>query len=112
MMIEFTPTTASPTPPPLSEAVGPTPLTPASAVAAAAQLAPRLLARAAATDQLGGFPTQEMTWLREAGLLTAALPPPWAARAWASPPRRWPCCKRSTTSGGATWRWVASGKAT
>lgn len=48
--------------------------TPASVVAAAAQLAPRLLAQAAATDEVGGFPTQEMTWLRAAGLLTAALP--------------------------------------
>jgi len=51
------------------------PPTPASVVAAAAQLAPRLLAQAAATDTIGGFPAQEMTWLREAGLLTAALPP-------------------------------------
>jgi alkylation response protein AidB-like acyl-CoA dehydrogenase len=49
-------------------------LTPAAVVAAAAQLAPRLLAQAAATDTIGGFPTQEMGWLREAGLLTAALP--------------------------------------
>jgi alkylation response protein AidB-like acyl-CoA dehydrogenase len=48
--------------------------TPASMVAAAAQLAPRLLAQAAATDEVGGFPTQEMAWLRTAGLLTAALP--------------------------------------
>jgi len=48
--------------------------TPASMVAAAAQLTPRLLAQAAATDEVGGFPTQEMTWLRTAGLLTAALP--------------------------------------
>jgi alkylation response protein AidB-like acyl-CoA dehydrogenase len=48
--------------------------TPTSIVLAAAQLAPRLLAQAAATDTIGGFPTQEMGWLREAGLLTAALP--------------------------------------
>jgi alkylation response protein AidB-like acyl-CoA dehydrogenase len=48
--------------------------TPASVVAAAAQLAPRLLAQAAATDEVGGFPTQEIGWLRAAGLLTAALP--------------------------------------
>ena len=48
--------------------------TPASVVAAAAQLAPRLLAQAAATDEVGGFPTQEMDWLRKAGLLTAVLP--------------------------------------
>ena len=48
--------------------------TPASAVAAAARLASRLLAQAALTDEVGGFPTQEMQWLREAGLLTAALP--------------------------------------
>ncbi|AMR28676.1 acyl-CoA dehydrogenase [Hymenobacter psoromatis] len=57
------------------EAPEPTVLTPASVVAAAAQLAPRLLAQAAATDTIGGFPAQEMNWLREAGLLTAALPP-------------------------------------
>ncbi|MGI4865252.1 MAG: acyl-CoA dehydrogenase family protein [Janthinobacterium lividum] len=48
---------------------------PAAAVAAAAHLAPRLLAQAAHTDEVGGFPTQEFGWLREAGLLTAALPP-------------------------------------
>ena len=48
---------------------------PAAAVAAAAQLAPRLLAQAAQTDEIGGFPTQEFAWLRAAGLLTAALPP-------------------------------------
>ncbi|QKG57555.1 acyl-CoA/acyl-ACP dehydrogenase [Hymenobacter sp. BRD128] len=48
--------------------------TPAGVVTAAAQLAPRLLAQAAATDTVGGFPTQEMSWLREAGLLSAALP--------------------------------------
>lgn len=47
---------------------------PAAAVAAAAGLAPRLLAQAACTDEVGGFPTQEFGWLREAGLLTAALP--------------------------------------
>ena len=50
------------------------PATPASCVAAAAQLAPRLLAQAAATDEVGGFPAQEMRWLHEAGLLMAALP--------------------------------------
>jgi alkylation response protein AidB-like acyl-CoA dehydrogenase len=49
------------------------PATPATCVAAA-QLAPRLLAQAAATDEVGGFPTQEMRWLHEAGLLTAVLP--------------------------------------
>jgi alkylation response protein AidB-like acyl-CoA dehydrogenase len=48
--------------------------TPAGVVAAAAQLAPRLLAQAASTDKVGGFPSQEMGWLRQAGLLTAALP--------------------------------------
>jgi len=48
--------------------------TPAAAVAAAAQLAARLLAQAAATDTVGGFPTLEMQWLREAGLLAAPLP--------------------------------------
>ncbi|MGI4733751.1 MAG: acyl-CoA dehydrogenase family protein [Janthinobacterium lividum] len=47
---------------------------PAAAVAAAAKLAPRLLAQATHTDEVGGFPDQEFTWLREAGLLTAALP--------------------------------------
>ncbi|MGI4762848.1 MAG: acyl-CoA dehydrogenase family protein [Janthinobacterium lividum] len=50
------------------------PATPASCVAAAAQLAPRLLAQAAATDEVGGFPAQEMRWLHEAGLLAAVLP--------------------------------------
>ena len=73
-MTEFTPTTALPAASPLPDAPAPTPATPATAVAAAAQLAPRLLAQAAATDTIGGFPAQEMTWLREAGLLTAALP--------------------------------------
>lgn len=48
--------------------------TPAAAVAAAAQLASRLLAQAAATDTVGGFPTLEMQWLRDAGLLAAPLP--------------------------------------
>ena len=75
LMTEFTPVAALPASPPLPEAPAPTPPTPASAVAAAAQLAPRLLAQAAATDAVGGFPTLEMNWLREAGLLTAALPP-------------------------------------
>ncbi|TDN37430.1 acyl-CoA dehydrogenase [Hymenobacter sp. UV11] len=74
-MTEFTPATAPPIPPPLPDAAAPTPATPASVVVAAAQLAPRLLAQAAATDTIGGFPAQEMTWLREAGLLTAALSP-------------------------------------
>lgn len=71
-MTDFTPADqpiAAPT-----EAPAPASPTPASAVAAAAQLAPRLLAQAAATDEVGGFPTQEMAWLRAAGLLTAALP--------------------------------------
>ncbi len=73
-MTEFAPAAALsfPLPP---DAPAPTPPTPASAVVAAAQLVPRLLAQAAATDTIGGFPGQEMTWLREAGLLTAALPP-------------------------------------
>lgn len=48
--------------------------TPAQAEAAAARLAPRLFAQAAATDVVGGFPTQEFGWLRAAGLLTAGLP--------------------------------------
>ena len=51
------------------------PPTPAAVVAAAAQLAPRLLAQAASTDEIGGFPTQELTWLHQAGLLAAPLPP-------------------------------------
>ena len=59
-----------------SEVIQPKALaTPAAAVAAAARLAPRLLAQAAQTDEVGGFPTQEFAWLRAAGLLTAALPP-------------------------------------
>jgi alkylation response protein AidB-like acyl-CoA dehydrogenase len=41
---------------------------------AAATLVPRLLAQAPASDFEGGFPTQEFTWLQEAGLLTAPLP--------------------------------------
>jgi len=41
--------------------------------AAAAELAGRLAAQAAATDQEGGFPTEEFQWLRAAGLLTAPL---------------------------------------
>jgi alkylation response protein AidB-like acyl-CoA dehydrogenase len=49
-------------------------LTPADALAAAIRLAPRLLAQAPLTDEVGGFPTQEIQWLREAGLLAAALP--------------------------------------
>ncbi|NML66193.1 acyl-CoA dehydrogenase [Hymenobacter sp. RP-2-7] len=50
------------------------PATPAAAAAAAAQLAARLLGQAAVTDVAGGFPTLEMQWLREAGLLAAPLP--------------------------------------
>ncbi|SNC68575.1 Acyl-CoA dehydrogenase [Hymenobacter gelipurpurascens] len=41
---------------------------------AAAALAPRLFAQAPHSDQEGGFPTEEFGWLRETGLLTAALP--------------------------------------
>ncbi|MBF9223202.1 acyl-CoA dehydrogenase family protein [Hymenobacter ruricola] len=48
--------------------------TPAQAEAAASTLAPRLFARAATTDEVGAFPTQEFAWLQAAGLLTAALP--------------------------------------
>ncbi len=56
-------------------ATSPSPLaSTTAAVTAAAQLAPRLLALASQTDVVGGFPTQEFTWLRAAGLLTAALP--------------------------------------
>jgi alkylation response protein AidB-like acyl-CoA dehydrogenase len=47
---------------------------PATAEAAAAALAPRLFAHASSTDVEGQFPTQEFSWLREAGLLTAPLP--------------------------------------
>ncbi|MDO7885297.1 acyl-CoA dehydrogenase family protein [Hymenobacter cheonanensis] len=75
LMIDFSPTTRPAAP---AAAETPTlsslPATPASCAAAAAQLAPRLLAQAAATDEVGGFPTQEMRWLHEAGLLTAVLP--------------------------------------
>jgi alkylation response protein AidB-like acyl-CoA dehydrogenase len=74
-MTDFTPTDR-PTASPAAEAstLAALPATPASCVAAAAQLAPRLLAQAAATDEVGGFPAQEMRWLHEAGLLAAALP--------------------------------------
>ncbi len=50
------------------------PATPALAAAAAATLAPRLLAQAPKSDVEGGFPSQEFDWLREAGLLAAPLP--------------------------------------
>ena len=60
---------------PLGVACATCPDGPEKAVATAARLAPHLLARAAQTDEVGGFPTQEFAWLREAGLLTAALPP-------------------------------------
>lgn len=49
--------------------------TPEQAVAAASKLVARLAAQAAQTDVVGAFPTQEFDWLREAGLLTATLPP-------------------------------------
>ena len=49
-------------------------LTADEAVEAAAQIAPRLFAAAAATDVVGGFPSQEFAWLHEVGLLTVALP--------------------------------------
>ena len=74
-MFEFVSTDQLTTVPSPPGTPAPTPATPASAVAAAARLAPRLLAQAAATDEVGGFPALEMNWLREAGLLTAALPP-------------------------------------
>lgn len=48
---------------------------PASAVATACQLTPRLFAQAPHSDHDGGFPQQEFGWLRDAGLLTAPLPP-------------------------------------
>ncbi|MBD2716035.1 acyl-CoA dehydrogenase [Microvirga sp. STR05] len=40
---------------------------------AAAALAPKLLAHAPHSDHEGGFPVQEFSWLREAGLLQAPL---------------------------------------
>ncbi|WP_262386197.1 acyl-CoA dehydrogenase [Hymenobacter sp. BT491] len=40
---------------------------------AAAQLAPRLAAHAIHSDYEGGFPSEELNWLREAGLLAAPL---------------------------------------
>ncbi|WP_231576216.1 acyl-CoA dehydrogenase family protein [Hymenobacter sp. DG25B] len=43
-------------------------------LAAAAHLVPCLAARAAQTDTVGGFPTEELDQLRTAGLLTAPLP--------------------------------------
>ncbi|HET9505314.1 MAG TPA: acyl-CoA dehydrogenase family protein [Hymenobacter sp.] len=67
--------TTSPLALPLGVACATCPDGPEKAVATAARLAPHLLTQAAATDEIGGFPTQEMAWLRESGLLTAALPP-------------------------------------
>jgi len=66
---------ASPLALPLGVACATCPDGPEKAVTTAARLAPHLLARAAQTDEVGGFPTQEFAWLRESGLLTAALPP-------------------------------------
>lgn len=40
----------------------------------AAALAPRLFKQAAASDYEGGFPVEELEWLREDGLLLAPLP--------------------------------------
>ncbi|OUJ72324.1 acyl-CoA dehydrogenase family protein [Hymenobacter crusticola] len=45
---------------------------------AAADLAPRLAAHAAQSDYEGGFPADEIDWLREAGLLSAPLQAQWA----------------------------------
>jgi alkylation response protein AidB-like acyl-CoA dehydrogenase len=67
--------TVSPLALPLGVACATCPDAPEKAVTTAARLAPHLLAQAAQTDEVGGFPTQEFAWLREAGLLTAALPP-------------------------------------
>jgi alkylation response protein AidB-like acyl-CoA dehydrogenase len=78
MSKNFTLATVQPAYPlaPAPKVVSKSPLaSPTAAVAAAALLAPRLLAQAPQTDVVGGFPTQEFAWLREAGLLTAALPP-------------------------------------
>lgn len=47
----------------------------AEAVRTARALAPRLFARAAATDAAATFPAQEFDWLREAGLFAAPLAP-------------------------------------
>lgn len=46
------------------------------AVGAAANLAPRLMDSAAATDRDGGYPTEAMRWLHAAGLCVAPLPQP------------------------------------
>ena len=67
-------TAPSPTSPSTPDFSATTGRTPADAVAAAVRLAPRLLAQAAATDAEGLFPTSEIDWLREVGLLTAILP--------------------------------------
>jgi len=44
---------------------------------AAAELVPRLAAHAALSDHEGGFPVEEIAWLREAGLLAAPLQAQW-----------------------------------
>jgi len=74
-MLDFSPipTQALLTATATAETAAPLP-TPANLVLAAAALAPRLLAQAPLTDQTGGFPTQEIRWLHEAGLLSAAVP--------------------------------------
>ena len=64
--------------------------TPADAVAAAIRLTPRLFAQAPLTDEPGGFPTQEMQWLREAGLLTAVLPTQLGGAGLGEPAATWP----------------------
>ncbi|RYY20876.1 MAG: acyl-CoA dehydrogenase, partial [Cytophagaceae bacterium] len=81
MLNDFSPAAAASSfspafsPPEVSQPAPPTFTSPAAAVAAAARLAPRLFEQAARTDEVGGFPTQEFAWLRETGLLTAALAP-------------------------------------
>jgi alkylation response protein AidB-like acyl-CoA dehydrogenase len=47
---------------------------------AAAELAPRLAAHAALSDQEGSFPAAELDWLRDAGLLVAPLQAQWGER--------------------------------
>ncbi|MBC6606806.1 acyl-CoA dehydrogenase [Hymenobacter sp. BT188] len=60
----------------VTERILPVAAAPAGSLApeeAAAELAARLAAQASASDQEGGFPVTEFTWLRAANLLTAPL---------------------------------------
>ena len=58
--------------------------------AAAAELAPRLLAQAVHSDFEGGFPEQEFNWLHEASLLTAPLQAPLGGANLAEPEQTLP----------------------